>query len=65
LLDGFEQPVADRLLDPSAGRDKGREAMDNVRKFAKVVGIVAAAMTALGIVVNFNEIVRYVRISRM
>jgi len=39
--------------------------MDTARRFAKIIGIVAATATAVGILMNLNDVKRYVRISRM
>ena len=39
--------------------------MDNVLKFARMVGIVVATATAVGVLYNLEDIKRYIRISRM
>jgi hypothetical protein len=39
--------------------------MDNFRKFARVMGIVVATVTAVGILTNLEDIKRYIRLSRM
>lgn len=39
--------------------------MENVLKIARVMGIVVAAVTAVSILSNLDDIKRYIRLSRM
>jgi len=36
-----------------------------VRKYAKILGVVAAAVTTAGLLVNLKDIARYIKISTM
>jgi len=39
--------------------------MENIRSYAKLFGAILATAAAIGIVVNFKDIRRYIRISTM